>query len=407
MNRNPGSSRWTAIDTVSYLMIASVFGRMIPYYLPTTERWLVIGLLVLYLLLFTAARFVSRRFSTFLYPYFVIQMVITVILNLVIPSYDGPQDYFIMLIFPLCIQAMWRLPQKIGTIWCGFFAVTCGASMIIYYQMYEGSWEGIGYGLAYVAAAIMISVFSSVTLRAEEARNQSLALNAELEAANQKLKEYAQQVEKLAAAQERTRLARDLHDSVSQTIFSMTLTAQAASILLESDPKRVAAQLEHLQALAKNAMAEMRALIQQLRPEAPGRDGLAASLRHHVEERKLRDGLAVELNIRGERRLPIRIEEGLFRVVQESLNNVVKHAKVNTARVTLDLEQNPIEVCIEDHGAGFDPAPGQTEIGHLGLAGMVERVQALGGRLEIESKPGAGTCIRVRDLNVEEGEHAG
>ena len=386
-------------------MVGSVVGRMLPYYWPTDNRWVMIGLLGLYILLFTAARILSYRRPAILHPYFVVQLGITLLLLLIIPSYDGPQDYFAMLILPISMQAMWRFGQKTGTLWVAVFAVFVAVCMIIYYQQYEGSWEGVGYGLVYVAAAIMISVFSTLTLRATAARAETQALNAELQAANQKLQEYARQVEQLAAAEERSRLARDLHDSVSQTIFSLTLTAQAARILMERDPARVPAQLDHLQALAKNALAEMRSLIEHLRPDSLTQNGLAAGLHQHVLERKLRDGLDVQLVIHGESRLPAALEEGLFRVVQEALNNVVKHAGVTEAAVTLRLDRNPIELCIADRGAGFDPQARPPETGHLGLAGMAERVAALGGRLEIESAPGSGTRIWVKDLVVEEVEH--
>jgi signal transduction histidine kinase len=406
MDRGPERHRWTVIDTFSYLIIGSVAGRMLPYYLSTGDQWIVIGLLVFYVLLFTIEGIVSRRFPVSLYPYFIIQLAVTLYLCLEVNSYDGPQDYFAMLILPLCIQAMWRLPQKVGLLCVSFLAFVMAASMVIYYQKYDHSWEGVGYGLAYVAACILIAVFSSATQKAEQAHRESQALNTELQIANQKLQAYARQVEQMAAAEERTRLARDLHDSVSQTIFSMTLTAQAARILLDRDPGRVAGQLDHLQALARNALAEMRSLIQHLRPDSLVQEGLLACLRQHILERKMQDGLAVELNVSGDRRLPAAVEEGLFRVVQEALNNVVKHAGVDAASVTLRLDQDPISLCIEDHGLGFDPAAQNAASSgndHLGLSGMSERVRALGGRLEIDSVPGKGTRVWVKDLMVEEG----
>ncbi len=404
MNHTSGRNQWTAVDTVSYLMIGSVVGRMLPYYWPTDNRWPMVGLMSLYILLFTAARIISHRRPAILHPYFIVQLGITLLLLLVIPSYDGPQDYFAMLIMPISMQAMWRFGQKTGTRWVAVFAVFVAVCMIVYYQKYEGSWEGVGYGLVYVAAAIMISVFSTLTQRATSAHKESQALNAELAAANTKLQEYARQVEQLAAAEERSRLARDLHDSVSQTIFSLTLTAQAARILLDRDPARVAPQLDHLQELASSALAEMRSLIEHLRPDSLTQKGLPAALRQHVLERQLRDGLEVQLTISGERRLPAAVEEGLFRVVQEALNNVVKHAGVKQASVTLRLDRDPIECCIADAGVGFNPQSRSAETGHLGLAGMAERVRAIGGRLEINSAPGAGTRLWVKDLVVPEVE---
>jgi len=166
----------------------------------------------------------------------------------------------------------------------------------------------------------------------------------------------------------------------------------------------VAGQLDHLQELAKNALAEMRSLIEHLRPDSLTQNGLPAALRQHVLERKLRDGLDVQLTISGERRLPPAVEEGLFRVVQEALNNIVKHAGVTEAAVTLRLGTNPIELCIADQGVGFDAQSRSAESGHLGLSGMAERVRAVGGRLEIDSAPGAGTRLWVKDLVVPEVE---
>ncbi len=398
------NKKWTVIDSIGILMIGAVAGRMLPYYLPTANRWTVMILLGVYALLFVVAHQIPCRLNVLLFPYFIIQTVITLALILAIPSYEGPQDYFVMLLLPLCIQAMWRLTLKAGSIWVGFFACMSAASMIIYYRINESSWEGIGYSLAYVAACIMVAVLSSVTLRAEEAQRESQALNEELRQANQKLQDYARQVEQLAATEERNRLARDLHDSVSQTVFSINLTAQAARILLERDPGKAAAKLEHLQSLTENALAEMRALIQHLRPDSIDQAGLCEYLRKYAVERKKQDGLEVALSITGDQRLPAQVEECLFRVVQESLNNVVKHAGVNKASVTLNLNENLISLCIEDHGAGFDPRKAASGATHLGLLGMQERVRALGGKLEIISSPHAGTQVWVKDLKVKEGD---
>ena len=112
----------------------------------------------------------------------------------------------------------------------------------------------------------------------------------------------ARQIETLAAAEERNRLARELHDSVSQTIFSMNLTAQSARILLDRDPQRVAGLLDHLQVLSQNALGEMRSLIQQLRPHSLIENGLAAALKNHAAERLEQDNLKVDVQVKGEGR---------------------------------------------------------------------------------------------------------
>jgi signal transduction histidine kinase len=197
---------------------------------------------------------------------------------------------------------------------------------------------------------------------------------------------------------ERNRLARELHDSVTQTIFSMTLTAESTRILLERDPTRVAAQLDHLLELAQSALAEMRSLISHLRPKTVAEEGLVPALRRHIAERGSQDGLIVALHLEEyeeDKRLPPETEEALFSIVQEALNNVVKHAQIDQAEVRLRLGNESVSLLIKDSGAGFDTTRASSGTSHLGLTSMRERVRVLGDTLEIEARPGAGTQIKI------------
>ena len=139
----------------------------------------------------------------------------------------------------------------------------------------------------------------------------------------------------------------------------------------------------------------MRTLIHELRPAAVAEDGLIPALHKHVDSLKQRDGLVVELNIHGDANIGREQEEGLFRIVQESLNNVSKHAQVDKARVTLQQTNRRVVLAVEDQGVGFDVsavAPGEE---HLGLTGIRERTEMLKGNLKVESSPGEGTRITV------------
>jgi signal transduction histidine kinase len=220
--------------------------------------------------------------------------------------------------------------------------------------------------------------------------------------------ELEQQYHRQAVLEERQRLARDLHDSVTQTLFSMTLTAEATRILLERDPTRVPAQLDRLHELTQEALAEMRALVRQLRSTTADQGGLVSALQEHIAERQAQDGLRVTLNVAGERQLLPEYEEALFRIVQEGLNNVVKHAQTEQAEVTLRLTDETVILLIEDDGVGFDPstmlgtgpstAPGAGPLtggAHFGLASMRERAKMLDGSFMIEARPGTGTRIKV------------
>jgi signal transduction histidine kinase len=196
-----------------------------------------------------------------------------------------------------------------------------------------------------------------------------------------------------AVVEERNRLARELHDSVTQSLFSVTLLSKAALTLWERDPGKARERLERAHEVAQGALAEMRALIFQLRPMALQDEGLVSALKKHLAALQSRDGLRASLQVDGvERRLPGRVEEAAFRIVQESLNNVVKHAQATDTRVEVRFGTDGIEVCTADNGLGFDPNR-RARSRSLGMASMRERAQAVGGCLNVTSAPGQGTRV--------------
>jgi signal transduction histidine kinase len=197
-----------------------------------------------------------------------------------------------------------------------------------------------------------------------------------------------------AVVEERNRLARELHDSVTQSLFSVTLLSQAARSLWDRDPPKARERLERAHDVAQGALAEMRALIFEIRPMALQQEGLQSALKKHLAALQSRHGQAVELDVRGlERRLPPPVEEAAFRIIQESLNNVVKHARANAVCVALEYLPDRLRVRTTDDGVGFDPAGPRGPT--LGMSSMRERTEAVGGRLTVESRPGAGTRVLV------------
>lgn len=206
----------------------------------------------------------------------------------------------------------------------------------------------------------------------------------------------ARRAREAAVLEERNRLARDLHDSVTQQLFSMTLTAQAARAHMEKNPQRALLQLERLQETATAALAEMRALIFQLRPPALSGQNLVAALQQHGAVLSRREGLRVELTVTGDERHADGIEQALYRIVQEALNNVVKHAAAGSVRVALEFSSERVRVYVADDGCGFDVnAPRADTSRHLGLIGMRERAAELGGTMELYSTIGGGTEVTV------------
>ena len=203
---------------------------------------------------------------------------------------------------------------------------------------------------------------------------------------------------RLTASLERARLARELHDSVSQALFSMTMYARAAQLAItqaDLDPGgplgRAVAQLADL---TQGAMAEMRALIFELRPASLAEEGLVAALRTQAAALTAREGLPVAVDGPEERlELGAGTEEHLYRIALEALHNAVKHAAAGRADVRVTDRDGVLRVTVSDDGAGFDPGAGQA--GHLGLSTMAGRARAIGAELTVTSAPGAGTTVTL------------
>lgn len=205
----------------------------------------------------------------------------------------------------------------------------------------------------------------------------------------QLLMEQGQQV---AVLDERRRLARELHDSVTQSLFSMSLLAQVVPDLWELDPGEARAMLGQIRDLTRSALAEMRALLFELRPAALGKQELAQALRQHATVFEQRTGIRVTVDVHGDWVLPTAVEQALFRIAQEALANVARHA--HAAQVQLSLQGgDPLRLRVADDGHGFDPA--RVGDGHLGLVSMRERVEAIGAQMRIHSSASGGTEVVV------------
>jgi len=195
------------------------------------------------------------------------------------------------------------------------------------------------------------------------------------------------------ALEERQRLARDLHDSVSQAVYGIALGARSAMELLSKDVTHVREPLEYVLRLSEAALAEMRALIFELRPEALEREGLTGALKHHTEVLRARHGIAVEESFAAEPAMSWETKQALYRIAQEALHNAGRHARATRVRILLSEDDAQIRLEVSDNGVGFDSRSAYP--GHFGLNTMRERANELGGSLEIESRPQAGTRVRA------------
>lgn len=205
-----------------------------------------------------------------------------------------------------------------------------------------------------------------------------------------------EQAQVLASLKERQKLARDLHDSVSQALYGIGLGARTARTILErhpDDPQALIEPLEYLLSLSEAALVEMRALIFELRPEMLHKEGLVGILSKQAGSLRTRHGLKVSTDFSQEPDLSIEVKEDLYRVAQEAINNTIKHAHASEVAIKLRLEGNKLVLVVRDNGQGFDVE--RDYPGHLGLNSMRERVENLGGTLNIASSPGEGALVRA------------
>jgi signal transduction histidine kinase len=243
---------------IGFIMIGVAAWRAILFYQGESSLAIVMLLIALYALLYALEPWLSDRFRGHVYFYFLLQTMIVVTLSNLRPFLD----FHTILYFPLCIQVFRTFSRRAAIRWTVFFVILLGITLI----PGLGLFVGLAFILLYLAVGTFLISYDFLYLRTQASQAESERLLADLQSAHQKLQEYAAQAEELATARERNRLARELHDSVSQVIFSITLTSQSARLLLERDPARVPIEIKHLQEMTSSALNELRSLIAALRP---------------------------------------------------------------------------------------------------------------------------------------------
>ncbi|MBX6350487.1 MAG: sensor histidine kinase [Clostridia bacterium] len=199
-----------------------------------------------------------------------------------------------------------------------------------------------------------------------------------------------------AQEEERRRLARDIHDGPAQLLANVVFRIEVSQKLLTVDPERAYAEMEQLKTLVRQSLQDVRKIIFDLRPMALDDLGFLPALRGYLGTFGERSGLACDLVVQGrERRLPAPAEVALFRIAQEALNNVWKHADASRVRVSLRFAPDAVELAVSDDGVGFDLEEALARGNGFGLVSMRERAGLVGGELAVETSPGRGTTVRA------------
>ena len=346
-----------------------------------TELLLLGSLGVLFILLGTFGRDWCQRFTSrrIVYTYFT---VLVLLANAIIFLGRG-QALVALILFPLAAQGVMMLSPR-GAYSLGALLVV--SALVSFGALEEGQSirTAVG-GLALAAGVIFSVVFTQVAVRENIARAEVERLNAELAEANRKLSEYAAQVQELSIANERNRLAREIHDSLGHYLTIINVQLEAAGQVFEQDPHKAVAAMRKAQALAQEGLTDVRRSVAGLRSAPVDNQNLPKAIEGLVAELHASGVIThyhVEGNLPG---LSPQVELTLYRAAQEALNNIRKHAHASSADIALTAMPNCLRLAISDNGVGSK----QSGSG-FGLLGVRERVKLLGGTFVAQSASNGG-----------------
>ena len=320
------------------------------------------------------------------FTYLFVQSVL-VISVMVISSYE---DFLAMLFIPLSLDAVSTSGRRVGFLVITVFSLALTLTLLFS----DVGWIfGLVMGLLYAGICWLVGGYAYQIQMARTIHDQHEHMLQELQSTHRQLQSYVDQVANLAIEKEHNRLAHELHDSVTQTVFSMNLAVQSVHMLLNKEPAGAARQLIRVEELAASAQHEIQTLVSQLRPDLAVGADLPDALRQLAAQLQVRNSLQVSLEIPGSTTASSAVAAGLYSIVHEALINVAKHSGACEAIVRLNLTGGSGCLEIEDRGAGFDPDAVMERSGHLGLVGMREHAHKIGWDLSLWSQPGQGTRI--------------
>lgn len=290
---------------------------------------------------------------------------------------SGASDAFNFLFYILTVQAAVVLNIHAAATWASIFFMISGLAVLI-----SRGWDGVYAVFFYLTAFIVCTILGNTVQQTELTSERNRRLVEELQETQHKLQE-------LAVVEERNRLARDLHDSVKQQVFAISMQLSAARTVLSESDKAYLSVTE-AERLAQQAGAELTTLINALRPPGLESKSLADAIRDYVDVWSRQNDIESEANIASMVSVDQKTEQALFRVVQEALANVARHSRANKATVTLKSEYGNVLLMIEDYGIGYDA---ERITRGIGLDSMRERLAGVNGELEISSSKSQGTRV--------------
>jgi signal transduction histidine kinase len=361
------------LDVATYISIAAMSLLGISGFSSLKLQLITLGLCLLFGILYRFY-FKAEVFQRNPNIYFGVQaFILTLVLLLGSSSTDALNFLFVL----LAIHTAHVLPGKSTAIWITIY-YSIVSVVVLSIRGTDGIYAVLFYGVTY----ILCGFFGAVLQQAEKGRDENQRLVDELKETQHKLRE-------LAVVEERNRLARDLHDSVKQQVFAISMQLSAAKTSLSESDKAYPSVVE-AERLAQQAGAELTTLINALRPPGLESKTLAEAIHEHVEEWSRQNKISIEKNIDATISLNQQSEQALFRVLQEALANVARHSRADKVTVELKADENALTLSIADNGIGFDAK--QIAKG-IGLDSMQERLIAVNGKVDIVSERSKGTRV--------------
>lgn len=305
-------------------------------------------------------------------------------------------NFFPILFFLLAPMALVHRSVRAGLAWIGIYTLVTGAMLV-----YVNGWVGLALLLPFAAGYVFFGIFGWTMIDSDRNRKRSEQLLAELQTAHQQLQEYAAQVEELTIAQERNRIAREMHDTLGHRLTIAAVQLEGAQRLIPTHPERAASIVGTVREQVKEGLAELRRTVALLRASTAEDLPLEKALTRLAEQVQQATSLKIHLSLQDcppELAFPQR--QAIYRAAQEGLTNIQRHARASDAWLQLSARDGMLELLISDNGVGIAPENVQPEtergLGGFGLVGLQERAALQGGEFHVDARPAGGTQITFR-----------
>lgn len=367
----------------AYILLAVIGAVVLASTQDATDRWVAIALLLTFGV--AMARMPDTGTSAQrVHIYLGVQTVIILSTTFLL-SASG----FVLLFFILSVQAMLLLPGRLGFLWIGIFTLITGGT---YFYYSDAPGDALVQTLVNGAGYLFFGAFGNALVRAENARKESERLLSELRDAHRQLQAYAQRVEELAIAEERNRLAREMHDTLGHRLTVASVQLEGAQRLIPDDPDRASQMVTTVREQVREALQELRSTVATLRTPLQADLSLPKALERLAQEFDQATDLIVHLDLTDEAfEIPGSQHHALYRAAQEGLTNVQRHAQAKEVWLDLHRQNGMITLTVADDGIGV--ADEQDVDAGFGLHGLRERAMQLGGDLSLEPRPGGGTQL--------------